>query len=122
MPSFIVFALWVGADSWVPPPETSIIREKLNESKGLLPIVVVPQVIERTDFFRQLPPRGNFCGTLFGACQPFFEREALALPIAGGAETAMLILDAALVAAYPVPDALDEGFAPDLMTVRPLFG
>src|SRR5579859_5669786 len=53
MPSFIVFALWVGADSWVPPREMSIIREKANESKGLLPSVVLAQVIERTDFFGQ---------------------------------------------------------------------
>ena len=34
----------------------------------------------------------------------------------------MLILDAALVAAHPLPDALDEGLAPDLMAVCPLFG
>ena len=57
-----------------------------------------------------------------GARQPLVQREALALPVAGGAEAAMLILDAALVAAHPVPDALDERLAPDLMAVCPLFG
>jgi len=49
-----------------PPPERAIIREKLNESKGLLPNVVVAQVLERTDFFWQLPGSGSSSGTLLG--------------------------------------------------------
>ena len=57
-----------------------------------------------------------------GARQPLVQCEALALPVAGGAEAAVLILDAALVAAHPVPDALDEGLTPDLVAIRALFG
>jgi hypothetical protein len=65
MPSFIVFALWVGTDFWAFRPwETSIIRENANESKGLLPSVVLCQTIERTDFFRQWTLPGTFGGML----------------------------------------------------------
>jgi hypothetical protein len=48
----------VGAH-WERARETAIIPENLNESKGLLPTVVVRHALERTDFFGQLPHFGQ---------------------------------------------------------------
>jgi len=60
--------LWVGTDFWAFRPwERSIIRENTNESKGLLPNVVLRQILERTDFFRQMPVSVTFSGMLLGA-------------------------------------------------------
>src|SRR5689334_12131125 len=52
MPSFMIFALWVGAN-FLPgaPRETGIIPENPNQSKGLLPNLVLCQAFERTGFF-----------------------------------------------------------------------
>jgi hypothetical protein len=47
----------VGAH-WERARETAIIPENINESKGLLPTVVVRHALERTDFFGQLAPFG----------------------------------------------------------------
>jgi len=58
----------VGTDFWAFRPwERSIIRENANESKGLLPNVVLRQILERTDFFRQMPVSVTFSGMLLGA-------------------------------------------------------
>jgi hypothetical protein len=48
----------VGAH-WERARETAIIPENINESKGLLPTVVVRHALERTDFFGQLPHFGQ---------------------------------------------------------------
>src|SRR5260370_24753183 len=50
MPSFMMIALWVGTDS-ESARKTAIIPENPNESKGLLPSLVVGQALERTGFF-----------------------------------------------------------------------
>jgi hypothetical protein len=54
MPSFIVFALWVGANS-KSARETTIIPEKMNESKGLLLNLPRGQTLEQTGFFGPEP-------------------------------------------------------------------
>src|SRR5258708_15202160 len=57
MPSFMVFALWVGTNSSAAQGtrETAIIPENMNQSKGLLTTLVGCQGLERTGFF------GDYC-------------------------------------------------------------
>ena len=56
------------------------------------------------------------------ARQPRIEREALAAPIARGAEPAQLVQDAAAVGLAPLPYALDERLAAELMAVEAFLG
>src|SRR6185437_10985581 len=51
------------------------------------------------------------------AAQPLVQREALALPVARCAQAAMLVLDAMLVLAHPLPDTLDKALAAQRMPV-----
>src|SRR6202000_429146 len=44
------------------------------------------------------------------------EGEALALVVAGGAEALVLLDDLGAVLLFPLPDALDEGLAAELLT------
>jgi hypothetical protein len=56
MPSFMSLVRLVGGHgSWIagrsPHPEPTIIREKTNESKGLLQTLAIVQAFEQTGFF-----------------------------------------------------------------------
>src|SRR5215469_15374383 len=63
MPSFMIVALWGGHEFWNPGlpcrPESMIIPEKPNQSKGLLQTLAIIQVPERTGFFAA---KRHFCG------------------------------------------------------------
>src|SRR6202012_4134835 len=53
-----------------------------------------------------------------GADVPLVEGEALALVVAGGAEALVLLDDLRAVLLFPLPDALDEGLAAELLARR----
>src|SRR6185312_11723474 len=57
-----------------------------------------------------------------GVAQPGVQGETLALPVARGAEAAVLVLDTVLVLAYPLPDALDERLAAQFVAGDALAG
>jgi hypothetical protein len=73
MPSFIVFALWVGANLELRGRlgKVVIIPENTNESKGLLPNLVRCQTLEQTGKFPEPALGGDFVarsnGMLCGA-------------------------------------------------------
>ena len=51
-----------------------------------------------------------------GAREPLVHREALAVPVAGGAELFELVYDRAAVLLFPLPDLFDELFASKVVT------
>ena len=54
--------------------------------------------------------------------EPLVHGEALALPVAAGAEALELVDDLPARLAAPLPDPLDEGLAPQFVAVLPLGG
>ena len=51
-----------------------------------------------------------------GTREPLVHREALAVPVAGGAEFFELVYDRAAVLLFPLPDLFDELFASKVVT------